>query len=78
MVTRLKAEGKTPGYIADLMKTVKSWLRYNGLTLTRRVKISNSTATPTIENKQVPLQEELTKILKGFSARVRAAKALLG
>jgi hypothetical protein len=42
-------EDKVPGYTADLLKTVRSWLKYNDITLTRKVKIKNSTATLTIE-----------------------------
>jgi hypothetical protein len=77
MVAKLESDGKAPGYIADLLKTIKSWLRYNDITLTRRIKISNSTATPTIENEQVPSQEELAKIFRSASPRIRAAMALI-
>ena len=44
-VTRLEAEGKSPGYIQGFLKTVKSWLIYNNVTLTRRIKVRNSSAT---------------------------------
>jgi integrase len=77
MVVRLEDEGKAPGYIADLMKTVKSWLRYNDITLTRKIKIKNSTATPTIENEKVPSQEELAKILRASPPRIKAAISLM-
>jgi len=77
MVTGLESEGKSPGYILDLIKTVKSWLRYNDVTLTRRIKVSNSTATPTIENEQVPSQEELSRIFRASPPRVRVAEALM-
>jgi len=33
----LDAEGKSPGYIQGFLKVVKSWLRYNNITLTRRM-----------------------------------------
>jgi hypothetical protein len=52
MVAELEDEGRAPGYIEDLMKTIKSWLRYHDITLTRRIKIKNQTATPTIENER--------------------------
>jgi len=77
MVARLEGEGKAPGYIAGFMKTAKSWLRYNGITLTRRIKISNSTATPTIEDEQVPSQEELARVLRASPPRVRSAIVLI-
>jgi len=77
MVARLESGGRAPGYIADLMKTVRSWLRYNDITLTRRIKISNSTATPTIEDERVPSQEELARVLRASPPRVKVAIALI-
>jgi len=77
MVTELESEEKSPGYIAGLLKAVRSWMRYNDVTLTRRIKIRNSTATPTIEDEQVPSKEELARILRISSPRVRVAVALM-
>jgi len=77
MVARLEAERRAPGYIADLMKTMKSWLRYNDITLARRIKISNSTSTPTIEDEQIPSQDELVRILRASPTRIRAAMSLI-
>jgi len=77
LVAKLESEGKSPGYIQGFLKTVKSWLRYNNITLTRKIKIKNSTATPTIENEQVPSQEELARVLRASPPRVRAAVALM-
>jgi hypothetical protein len=77
LVARLEAEEKSPGYITGFLKAMRSWLRYNDITLTRKVKIRNSTATPTIENEQVPSKEELARILRASSARVKVAVALI-
>lgn len=77
MVSALEAEGKSPGYIVDLVKTLKSWLRHNDLTLTRMIKVSNSTATPTIENEQVPSQDELARIFRASPSRIKIALALI-
>jgi len=77
MVTTLESERKSPGYILDLMKTAKSWLRYYDVTLTRKIKVSNASATPTIENEQVPSQEELARIFRASPPRVRVAEALM-
>jgi len=77
MVTELESEGKAPGYILDLIKAVKSWLRYNDIILTRRIKVSNAYATPTIENEQIPTQEELSRIFRASPLRVRVAEALM-
>ena len=77
VVARLESEGKSPGYILGLLKAVKSWLRYNDVTLTRKIKVSHSTATPTIEDEKVPSQEELARILRASPPRIRAAISLI-
>ncbi len=77
LVASLEGQGKAPGYITGILKNVKSWLRRNNVTLTRRIKISNSSATPTIEDEQVPTQDEMSKILRNSTSRVRAAEALI-
>jgi len=45
LVTRLETERKSPSYILGLLKAVKSWLRYHDIVLTRRIKVTNSTAS---------------------------------
>jgi len=50
LVTKLESEKKSPGYIRGLLKSVRSWLRYNDVTLTRKIKISNPNTIPTIED----------------------------
>jgi hypothetical protein len=75
--SKLEAEGKSPGYLQGFLKTVKSWLRHNNASLTRRIKIKNSTATPTIENEKVPSQEELARILRVSPPRIKVAIALM-
>ncbi len=77
LVFKLEKEEKSPQYIAGILKHVRLWLRYNDITLTRKIKVSNSSATPTIENEQVPSQEELARIFRNSSARVRLAEALM-
>ena len=77
LVTRLEAEGKAPGYILGILKALKSWLRYNDVKLTRRIKVTNPNATPTIENEQVPSKEELSRIFRASNPRVRTAEALM-
>lgn len=76
-VDSLEKENKAPGYILGLLKAVKSWLRYNDITPTRTIKVTNPSATPTIEDEQVPTQEELSRILRASPPRVRVAEALM-
>jgi hypothetical protein len=75
VVTKLESEKKSPGYILGILKAIKSWLRYNDITLTRKIKVSHSTVTPTIENEHVPSQEELARILRASPPRVKVAIA---
>ncbi len=77
LVTDLEAQKKSPGYIIGLLKIVKSWLRYNNITLTRTIKVTNPNATPTIENEQIPTQSELARILRTAPPRIRLAVALM-
>ena len=77
LVSRLEADGKAPQYVIGIMKVIKSWLNYNEITLRRKIKIRNPSSTPTIENEQVPSQEELARIFRNSSSRVRAAEALM-
>jgi len=77
LVTTLETERKSPGYIVGLLKAVKSWLRYNDVRLTRRIKVSNPNATPTIEDEQIPSNEELSRIFRASNARVRVAEVLI-
>ena len=77
LVAKLEEEKKSPGYIQGILKAIKSWLRYHNITLIRRIKIKNSTATSTIENERIPSQEELARILRASPPRIRAAIALM-
>src|SRR5437867_5931202 len=40
LVSRLEDDGKAPQYITGIMKVIKSWLSYNDITLTRRIKVN--------------------------------------
>jgi len=77
LVAKLEADGKAPSYIIGILKAVRSWLRYNDVTLTRTIKVRNPTATPTIEDEQVPTKGELTRILRTSSPRIRVAESLM-
>ena len=77
MVFQLEREKKSPGYTSNIVKIVRQWLKYNNVILTRHIKITNSTATPTIENERVPSQQELARLLRNSSSRVRVAESLM-
>lgn len=46
-ITSLHKEGKSPGYMENYLKAVRSWLNYNEVRLLRKIKIGNRSATPT-------------------------------
>jgi len=77
LVSKLEAEKRAPGYITGILKAIRSWLKYNDITLTRQIKVTDAGATPTIEDEQVPTQEELSRIFRASPPRVRVAEALV-
>ena len=40
--------GRSPGYVVNYVKAVRSWLEYNEIRLYRRIKVGNRNLTPTI------------------------------
>jgi len=77
VVTHLEEEGLSPGYIEDIVQSIKSWLKHNGVELTRRIVISNRGRTPTIEDEQIPSKEELSRIFRTSPPRVRVVEAFI-
>jgi len=47
----------------------------SGITLTRRIKVSNSTTTPIIENEKILSKEELARILKAALPKIKVTKS---
>jgi len=76
-ITKMESERKSPGYIAGILKGVKSWLVHNEIELKRKIKIPNRGATPTIENERVPEKEELRALLMYGDDRVSAAMCFI-
>lgn len=62
-VGKLLKDGKSPGYVENYLKAVRSWLEYNEIRLVRKIRIGNRGATPTIDDERVPTPEELRTIL---------------
>lgn len=60
-----------------LLKATRSWLRCKDVKITRRVKVSNPNRTPTIEDEKIPSKEELSRIFRASSPRVRVSEALM-
>jgi integrase len=76
-VGKLHREGKSSNYIANYLKTIRSWLNFNGITLVRKIKIGDRNRTPTIEDERVPTQEELASIFRSSKPRGTCSIALM-
>lgn len=82
-VTQLEKKRKkdgtrySPGYIENFLKAVKSWLNYNGIRLVRRIKISNSRATPTIIDEQIPSKAQLRTLFNYAPLRGKVSISLM-
>src|SRR5580693_192909 len=58
-VSSEEKRGKAGSYILKSTTAVRSWLKHNGITLTRPVKVRNAQQTPRIAGERTPTQEEL-------------------
>jgi hypothetical protein len=70
-------DGKSPGYLENYLKSVRSWLNYNEVRLVRRIKVGNRNLTPTIEDERVPIKKELRQILNYADERGKCSIALI-
>jgi integrase len=68
---------RTGSYIHSTIKALKSWLTFNNITMVRKVKIKGATQRPTLENEQVPSQEELHNILMYTAPNYRIAAIIM-
>ncbi len=66
-------EGKSPGYINNYVKTVKNWLRFNGVLLVRRIYTGNTNLTPSIADEVIPNNDELLQIMNCATLRGRCS-----
>jgi hypothetical protein len=76
VVGALDREGKSGNYIANIVRPLKSWLSWNGVEISRRIKIPRSETTE-VENEKPPTPEELKQILNAADPRARTSCALM-
>ena len=76
-VGKLLGEGRSPGYVGNYLKAVRSWLNYNEIRLVRRIKVGNRNLTPTIEDERVPTPKELRTILYYGDERAKSSISLV-
>ena len=64
-------------YIGRTLIAAKSWLSFNGVKLSRPVKVHGERDSPTLRDERIPTQEELRKIILAGTPRTRAACSLV-
>ena len=64
-------------YVMRTIIAVRSWLVFNGIRVSRPVRIRGSDDAPTLRNERVPTQEELRAIFLGGTPRIRTACVLI-
>jgi hypothetical protein len=72
-VNHMHSLERSPGYIANYVKAVKSWLLFNDIELVRRINVGNTGRTPSIEDERVPDKNELKQILGYAKPRGKAS-----
>jgi hypothetical protein len=75
-VARMNRKGKSPGYIANVVKVVKSWLLFNEVALVRKIRVGDATATPTLDAERIPTKAELQAALAVADERGKVIMSL--
>ena len=76
-ITVASSEEYSPGYIHDIVKAVKSWLRHHEIEIRRKMKIGYEGVTPTLREERVPDAAELKKLHDQAEPRTSAIIALI-
>ncbi len=70
-------EGMSGSFIESELKSVRSWLSWNSISITKKIKIPGSNRRPSLKNETIPSQDELKKILNSADSRERVAISLV-
>ena len=76
-VDTLVKQQKAGSYIASELKAVKSWLSWNSIAVTKKIKIPGANRRPSLRDEAIPDQAELKKILNSSDSRERTAISLV-
>jgi len=76
-VSDQKEEGRAPGYISNYLKTVRAWLKFNGVLLVRAINTGNTNSTPTIDDERTPRPDEILQVMNYSTARSRCSIAFI-
>ena len=76
VVRGMESKGYSGGYTKSVVKSVKSWLTYNGIHLQRKVKIKDAEDTPTL-TEPIPDKDGLKNILNACDVRQKVAVSMI-
>ncbi len=76
-VTWMEGQNYAPGYIEDVVKSLKSWLSYNYIDIRRKIKIANYGIPVTLQDEQVPTTAQIESIMNAADPRTRASMSLM-
>ena len=76
-VTVMESNGNSPGYIDGFVKSVKSWLRHFDVEIRRKIKVSSTGSTPTLQDERVPDGDEMSEIYSRAGLRESAVISLM-
>jgi integrase len=77
LVSEMEDAGRAGSYVLSTVRSIKSWLAFNGVAFGQPIKVRGAQATPTLEKERVPTPDELRRILLAASPRDRCAAVLL-
>jgi len=76
-VSLLESQGKAGSFIAGIVKSVKSWLSFNGISIKQKIKVKGVDSTPSLKDEKIPSQEELKRIFLSGDKKSRVASSLM-
>ena len=76
-VDKRAKSGMSGSFIESELKSVKSWLSWNSISIVKKIKIPGSNRRPSLKNETIPGQDELKKILNSADSRERVAISLV-
>lgn len=77
LVSDLEKKGYAGSYIASIMKALKSWLSFNGISLIRKIKIKDAQEAFTLRDERIPTNPELKRILLSANKSSRVIIAMM-
>jgi len=76
-IIRKNGEKISGGYIKCLVKSTKSWMKFNGKDIKRDIRINGLNRRPTLVNQKIPTQEDLKRILLSENLKTRVVCSIV-